>query len=133
MYTQKLIEAFQKPKHSGEIKNPDFIGKAGNPVCGDVMWIYVKVKDKKKPADEQEIKEIKFKTMGCAAAIGTSEMICRLSKGKKLKDAVKISKQDIADSLDGLPPIKMHCSVLATEALKHGFDDYKKSAGKEKK
>lgn len=127
MYTEKLIHAFQQPKNVGEIKNADIVGRAGNPVCGDVMWIYVKLKkNKSTKLGEEVIDDIKFKTMGCAAAIGTSEVICELAKGKKLNDAANITKNDIIEYVDGLPPIKVHCSILATEALRNGIEEYKK-------
>ncbi len=122
-YSKKVMENFLNPKNLGEIKNPDGIGKVGNPICGDIMQIYIKVgKDKN---NNEIIKDIKFKTFGCAAAIATSSMLTQLAKGKKLKDAEKITKKDIADSLKGLPSIKMHCSNLASDALKKAIKDYK--------
>ena len=111
------------PKNMGEMKNPDGVGKVGNPVCGDVMWVYIKVKDNK-------IKDIKFKTFGCAAAIATSSMITQLAKGKTLEQAKKIKRDDVAKSLEGLPPLKMHCSNLASNALKKAIEDYKKNKNK---
>ncbi len=122
-YSKKVIENFLHPKNLGEIKNPDGIGKIGNPICGDVMWLYIKVGKKK---GKEIIKDIKFKTFGCAAAIATSSMITQLAKGKTLEQAKKVTRNDIADSLKGLPPIKMHCSNLASEALKKAIEDYKK-------
>ena len=104
----------------GEIKNADGIGKAGNFLCGDIMWLYIKVSRKDKPI----IKDIKFKTLGCAAAISTSSMTTELVKGKTLKKALKITKEKVADSLGGLPPIKMHCSLLAIDALREAIYDY---------
>ncbi len=103
----------------GEIKNPDGVGKIGNPICGDIMWVYIKVKNNK-------INDIKFKTFGCAAAIATSSMITQLAKGKTLKESQKIISQDVVKSLGGLPPIKIHCSHLAQEALKKAIEDYEK-------
>ena len=103
----------------GEIKNPDGVGKIGNPRCGDIMWVYIKVKNDK-------IKDIKFKTFGCAAAIATSSMITQLAKGKTIDKAKKITVNDIAKSLKGLPSIKMHCSDLAADALKLAIKDYEK-------
>lgn len=111
------MENFLHPKNMGEIKNPDGVGKIGNPLCGDIMWVYIKVKDNK-------IIDIKFKTFGCAAAIATSSMITQLAKGKTLEKAKKITINDIANSLKGLPPIKMHCSRLATDALRLAIKDY---------
>lgn len=111
------------PKNMGEIKNADGVGKVGNPICGDILWVYIKVKDDK-------IKDVKFRTFGCAAAIATSSMITRLAKGKTIKDAEKIDIEDVASSLKGLPLIKMHCSALASQALKKAIDDYKRKNGK---
>jgi nitrogen fixation NifU-like protein len=117
MYSEKLMEHFRNPKNMGRIENADGVGKVGNPVCGDVMYLYIKVRNNR-------LEDIKFETFGCAAAIGTSSMITELAKGKTLDEAVKITNKDIADNLDGLPPIKMHCSVLAADALKAAIKDY---------
>ncbi len=117
------MEHFLNPKNMGEIKNPDGIGKVGNPQCGDTMYLYIKVGKKGK---EEFIKDIKFKTMGCVAAIATSSMITQLAKGKTINQALKINRNNIADSLEGLPPIKMHCSNLAADALKEAVKDYRK-------
>jgi len=126
-YTQKVIEHFTHPRNVGEIKNPDGIGEIGNPMCGDVMKITIKVDKKKKNGQIKEIiKDIKFKTFGCAAAIATSSVITEMAKGKTLEEALKITRQDIADYLGGLPPIKMHCSNLAADALREAIEDYKK-------
>ncbi len=123
-YSKKVIENFLNPKNMGEMKNPDGVGKVGNPICGDIMWVYIKVgKNKKK---EEIIKDIKFKTFGCIAAIAASSMITQLSEGKTLKEAKKITRKDIAESLKGLPPIKMHCSNMASDALKKAIEDYEK-------
>ncbi len=123
-YSKEVMKNFTNPKNMGEMKNPDGIGKVGNPTCGDVMWIYIKVdKDKK---GKEKIKDIKFKTFGCAAAIATSSMITQLAKGKTLKEAEKITRNDVAEKLKGLPPIKMHCSNLASDALKKAIEDYEK-------
>ncbi len=123
-YSKKVMQNFLHPKNMGEIKNPDGVGKIGNPVCGDVMWLYIKVGKNKK--GEEIIKDVKFKTFGCAAAIATSSMITQLAKGKTLKEAEKITRNDVAESLKGLPPIKMHCSNLASDALKKAIEDYRK-------
>jgi nitrogen fixation NifU-like protein len=117
MYSEKLLEHFKNPKNVGVIENADGVGEAGNPKCGDMMTVYIKVKD-------EVIEDIKFQTFGCAAAIATSSMMTELAKGKKVEEALKISKKDIADALDGLPPIKMHCSLLAEDALKKAIEDY---------
>lgn len=122
MYSQKVMEHFQNPRNMGEIKDADGIGKVGNPVCGDVMQIFIKI-EKDKNGTER-ISDIKFKTFGCAAAIATSSMITELAKGKTLEDALKIARGDVADSLDGLPPIKMHCSNLAADGLHAAIKDY---------
>jgi len=121
-YTKKVIEHFQNPHNYGRMKNPDGIGKAGNIVCGDVMWLYIKVgEDKKK---KEIIKDIKFETFGCVAAISTSSIITDLVKGKTLKEAIEINKEKVVKSLGGLPPIKLHCSVLAVDALSEAIYDY---------
>ena len=117
MYSEKVMEHFANPHNVGEIPDADGIGKVGNPQCGDVMWLYIKVKD-------NIIMDIKFKTFGCGAAIATSSMITELARGKTLEEAKKISRQDVADSLDGLPPTKMHCSNLASDALREAIKDY---------
>ncbi|MCX6775578.1 MAG: iron-sulfur cluster assembly scaffold protein [Candidatus Micrarchaeota archaeon] len=118
MYSEKLMKLFRKPHNFGKIKNADGVGKVGNKICGDVMYLYLKVKD-------NVIKDVKFETFGCAAAIGTSSIITDMIKGKTIEEALKVSKEDIAGELGGLPPIKMHCSLLATEALKAAVKDYK--------
>ncbi|MCF7910530.1 Fe-S cluster assembly scaffold protein NifU [Candidatus Pacearchaeota archaeon] len=119
-YSKEVMENFLNPKNMGEIKNPSGIGKVGNPVCGDVMQIFLKIKDEK-------IQDIKFKTFGCAAAIATSSMVTQVVKGKTLEDAKNISMQEIAKQLGGLPPLKMHCSNLAVDALKKAIEDYEKN------
>jgi len=118
MYTEKLMEHFRNPRNMGRIEDADGVGTVGNPVCGDVMKLYIKVKDNR-------IEDIKFETFGCAAAIGTSSMITELAKGKTLDEALEIKNADVAESLDGLPSVKMHCSVLAADALKAAINDYK--------
>ena len=111
LYTPKVMETFKNPHNYGEIENADGIGKVGNIVCGDVMWLYIKVAKNKK--HEEIIKDIKFKTFGCVAAISTSSTITDLAKGKTIADALKIEKDDIIKYLGGLPSVKNHCSVLA--------------------
>lgn len=126
------------PKNQGRIKNPDGVGVVGNPACGDIMTVYIKVK---KAKGKEIISDIKFETLGCAAAIATSSMVTQMAKGKDLDKAFNIMRQDVADSLQGLPPAKMHCSNLAEEALKRAIEDYRgkgtrearKSAGAKKK
>ena len=121
-YSKKVLQEFTHPKNMGEIKDADGIGKIGNPTCGDVMWIYIKVG---KENGKEVLKDIKFKTFGCAAAIATSSMITQIAKGKTLEEAEKITRDNIAKELKGLPPIKMHCSNLASDALKKAIKDYK--------
>ncbi len=118
MYSKKVIKHFTDPKFAGELKNPDAVGEVGNMACGDIMRIYLKIKNNK-------IIDIKFLTYGCAAAIAASDTMCQLAKGKTLDQALKITAKDIAKELDNLPPVKFHCSVLGTEALKKAIDDYK--------
>lgn len=116
-YSQKVMDHFCNPRNVGEMENPDGIGHVGNPVCGDIMELYIRVKG-------AIIVEAKFKTFGCGAAIATSSMITEMVKGKTIEEALEISNRAVAEALDGLPPIKMHCSVLAEEALKSAIDDY---------
>jgi nitrogen fixation NifU-like protein len=116
-YSKQVLKYFKNPKNMGKIKNPDSVGKVGNPVCGDVMWLYIKIK-------KNRISEIKFSTFGCVAAIATSSMITELAKGKTIEQALKITKEDVARSLGGLPLIKLHCSVLASDALAEAIYDY---------
>ncbi len=118
MYSEKVMEHFKNPRNAGEIKDADGVGTVGNPVCGDMMTIYIKVKD-------DRIEDIKFKTFGCAAAIATSSMITELAKGKTIEEAEKITRDDVAKELDGLPPVKIHCSNLAADALKAAIEDYR--------
>jgi nitrogen fixation NifU-like protein len=122
LYTPKVMETFKNPHNYGKIKNADGIGKVGNIVCGDVMWLYIKVA---KNAKKQEIiKDIKFETFGCVAAISTSSTITDLAKGKTIEKALKIEKADIIKKLGGLPSVKYHCSVLAVDALIEAVYDY---------
>ncbi|UCD02887.1 MAG: iron-sulfur cluster assembly scaffold protein [Candidatus Aenigmatarchaeota archaeon] len=129
-YTEKVMEHFKSPHNMGEIKNPDGVGKVGNPVCGDVMKIYIKVRRYK---GKEVIGDIKFQTYGCVSAIATTSMMTKLAKGKDLDAALKISRNDVANALGGLPPIKMHCSHLATEALEAAIKDYRKTGKKKAK
>jgi nitrogen fixation NifU-like protein len=122
LYTEKVMETFKNPHNYGRMKNPDGIGKVGNPVCGDVMWLYIKVAQNKKKEDF--IKDIKFETFGCVAAISTSSIITDLVKGKTIKEALRVTKDNIVESLGGLPKIKYHCSVLAVDALKEAIKNY---------
>lgn len=118
-YSKKVMELFMKPHNVGEIKDADGIGKVGNVVCGDLMWVYIKVKDKK-------IADIKYKTLGCVAAIASSEALCSIVKGKTIDQALKITKTDIIKFMGGkIPAVKIHCSILASEALKKAIDNYR--------
>jgi nitrogen fixation NifU-like protein len=119
MYSDKVMEHFKNPKNTGEISDADGVGTVGNPVCGDLMTMYIKVKD-------ERIADIKFKTFGCGAAIATSSMTTEMAKGKTLEEALKITRADVAASLGGLPPVKMHCSNLAADALHAAIEDYYK-------
>lgn len=128
MYSRKVIEHFTRPHNQGVIKNPSGLGMVGNPVCGDLMKIYIKIKKDKK--EGEIISDIKFETLGCASAIATSSMVTDLAKGKTIEEAMKISRDSVADSLGGLPPIKMHCSNLASDALHAAIEDYRKKTKK---
>ncbi|MCX6766440.1 MAG: iron-sulfur cluster assembly scaffold protein [Candidatus Moranbacteria bacterium] len=130
MYSKKVMQYFMKPKNQGSMKNPDGFGTVGNPKCGDIMTVYIKVKKNK---NKEIISDIKFETLGCAAAIATSSMVTEMAKGKSLDDAFKISRQNVADELEGLPPAKMHCSNLAEGALKRAIEDYRSKAGSKTK
>jgi len=140
-YSKKVMQHFMHPKNAGRIENADGVGKVGNPICGDIMKVYIKVGNAKKSKisgtsktkgfrgnkkGEKIIKDIKFETMGCAAAIATSSMVTEIAKGKTLKEAMKLTKNEVADELGGLPPIKMHCSNLASDALHAAIKNYLK-------
>nr|7C8N_A Chain A, Nitrogen-fixing NifU domain protein [Methanothrix thermoacetophila] len=116
-YSKKVMEHFMNPRNVGVIDDPDGYGKVGNPVCGDLMEIFIKVGDEK-------IEDIKFRTFGCGAAIATSSMITEMARGKSLEEAMRITRNDVADALDGLPPQKMACSNLAADALHAAINDY---------
>ncbi|MBU4485052.1 Fe-S cluster assembly scaffold protein NifU [bacterium] len=122
-YSEKVMEHFRNPRNVGEMENPSGVGHVGNPVCGDIMELYIKV-------ENDIITDAKFKTFGCGAAIATSSMVTELVKGKTVDEALSISNRAVAEALGGLPLIKMHCSVLAEEALRSAIDDYKKKNGK---
>ncbi len=123
MYSEKVMDHFKNPRNVGEIENADGIGEVGNPTCGDIMKIYIKVK-------ENRIEDIKFKTFGCGAAIATSSMVTEMVKGKTLEEAMVITNKQVAEALDGLPPIKMHCSNLAADALHAAIEDFKRKHSK---
>jgi nitrogen fixation NifU-like protein len=117
VYSEKVLEHFKNPKNMGKMEDADGIGKVGNPVCGDLMVVYIKVKDGK-------LEDIKFETFGCVAAIATSSMTSELAMGMSLEDAKKLTREHVAESLNGLPPQKMHCSNLAADALHAAIEDY---------
>lgn len=122
-YSQKVMDHFLHPHNVGELPEANGVGNVGNPVCGDIMRLYIKVEDGR-------IVEARFKTFGCGAAIATSSMVTDLVKGKTLDEALEISNQAVAEALGGLPKVKMHCSVLAEEALRAAIEDYKKKEPK---
>jgi len=121
-YTEKVMEHFKNPKNMGEMADADGKGEVGNPSCGDVMTVYIKVKDNR-------ISDISFQTFGCVAAVATSSMVTELARGKTLDEGMKLTRADVAESLGGLPPIKMHCSNLAADALHAAIEDYRKKKG----
>ena len=118
MYSDKVLDHFRNPRNVGEIEDADGVGTVGNPVCGDMMSIYIKVEDDK-------IADVKFRTFGCGAAIATTSMTTELAKGKTLDEAMEITRDKVADELGGLPPVKMHCSNLAADALHEAIEDYR--------
>jgi len=121
-YSEKVMDHFYNPRNVGEIEDADGIGEVGNPQCGDIMKIYLKI-------DNDVITDIKFKTFGCGAAVATSSMTTELVKGKTIDEALKLTNKVVAEALDGLPPVKMHCSVLAEEALRSALADYYRRRG----
>jgi nitrogen fixation NifU-like protein len=123
-YSKKVMDHFMHPRNVGVIENPDGYGKVGNPICGDVMEIFISVKD-------DVITDIKFRTFGCGSAIATSSMVTELAKGKHIDEAMRITRGDVATELEGLPAVKMHCSNLAADALHEAIKDYKNKKGKQ--
>lgn len=117
-YSEKVLDHYRNPRNVGKIEDADGTGVVGNPVCGDMMMITIKVRD-------ERIEDIKFQTFGCGAAIATTSMVTELVKGRTLDEALRVTNKDVADALDGLPPIKMHCSLLAEEAIKAAIEDYR--------
>ncbi len=126
-YSKKVIERFTRPKNFGEIKNANGVGKVGNPRCGDLMKLFISVE---KRGSQEIIKDIKFHTLGCAAAIATSDMVCDLVKNKTIKQALKIDYKKVTKELGYLPEIKIHCSFLAQQGLRAAIDDYEKKRKK---
>jgi len=124
MYSDKVMDHFKNPRNVGEIENADGVGEVGNPVCGDIMKIFLKI-------ENNLVVDAKFKTFGCGAAIASSSMATELVKGKTLEEAWEVSNKAVAEALEGLPPIKMHCSVLAEEGIHNAINDYRKKLGLE--
>ena len=122
MYTEKVMDHFSNPRNVGEIENPDGVGEVGNASCGDIMKIFLKVED-------GVIKDVKFKTFGCGAAIATSSMVTEMAIGKSLDEALELSNSAVAEALDGLPPQKLHCSNLAADALHEALKNYRETHG----
>ena len=122
MYSEKVMDHFTNPRNVGEIADANAVGEVGNPTCGDIMRIYMKIED-------GVITDVKFKTFGCGAAVATSSMATEMVKGKTIAEALALTNKAVAEALDGLPPIKMHCSVLAEEAIKAALADYYKKQG----
>ncbi len=126
MYSEKVMDHFANPRNMGSIENANAVGQGGNPKCGDIMKIYMDIED-------NVIKDVKFKTFGCGAAIATSSMATEMVKGKSVDEALKLSNKAVMEALDGLPPEKIHCSVLAEEAIQSAIEDYHKRQGIELK
>jgi len=122
VYSEQVMDHFRNPRNVGAVENADGVGKVGNPVCGDIMELTIKVKDGR-------IEDAKFRTFGCGAAIATSSMVTELVKGKTIEEALEVSNKAVAEALGGLPPVKMHCSVLAEQALRSAIEDYRKKQG----
>lgn len=129
MYTEKVLEHFRHPHNMGKLADYSAVGKVGNIVCGDVMWLYIKVK--RDGQGREVIADISWETFGCTAAIATSSMVSDLAKGKTLKEAITITNQEVAAELGGLPPVKMHCSALAADALNEAIYEYLTAAGRD--
>lgn len=123
MYSEKVIDHYTNPRNVGEIKNASGVGQVGNPVCGDIMRMYLKI-------ENNVITDVKFKTFGCGAAIASSSVTTELIKGKTVEEALKLKNKDVIESLGGLPPVKIHCSVLAEEAIKKAIEDYQENSKK---
>jgi len=122
-YSKKVMEHFMNPRNVGEFEDPDGVGTVGNPVCGDLMQVSIKVKD-------DVITDVRFKTFGCGSAIATASMVTEMAKGKKIDEAMAITRSDVADELEGLPPVKMHCSNLAADALHEAIKNYQEKQKK---
>jgi nitrogen fixation NifU-like protein len=121
-YTEKVIDHYQNPRNLGELEDADGVGVVGNPTCGDMMQIQIKVRD-------DRIEDVKFKTFGCGAAIATTSVATELIKGKTIEEALQVTNRDVMEVLGGLPPVKVHCSLLAEEAIKAAVEDYRNKQG----
>lgn len=121
-YSEKVMDHFMNPRNVGEIEDASGVGEVGNPACGDMMRLYIKV-------ESDVITDAKFRTFGCGAAIASSSMLTEIIKGKTIGDVMKITNENVAEALDGLPPAKVHCSVMAEEAVKAAIEDYRKKSG----
>ena len=119
VYNEKVMEHFENPRNVGKLENADGVGEVGNATCGDIMRIYIKVDD------EERISDIRFQTFGCGAAVATSSIVTEIARGMKIDEAMVLNNQDVADSLGGLPAVKLHCSNLAADALHAAIEDYK--------
>jgi len=126
MYTEKVLDHFQNPRNVGELENANGVGMVGNAKCGDIMQMFIRVND------DEVIEEVTFKTFGCGAAVATSSMATELIKGKTVEEALKLSNEAVVEALEGLPPAKIHCSVLAEEAVKAAVEDYRSRKNAEK-
>ncbi|MBE3100838.1 MAG: Fe-S cluster assembly scaffold protein NifU [Firmicutes bacterium] len=124
MYSEKVMDHFINPRNVGEIESPDGVGQVGNAKCGDIMKVFLKI-------ENDIIVDVKFKTFGCGAAIATSSIATEMIKGKRLEDALELTNKAVVEALGGLPPVKLHCSVLAEEAVKAAIEDYMKKQGRE--
>ena len=126
MYTEKVLDHFQNPRNVGELENANGVGMVGNAKCGDIMQMFIRVNE------DEVIEEVTFKTFGCGAAVATSSMATELIKGKTVEEALKLSNEAVVEALEGLPPAKLHCSVLAEEAVKAAVEDYRNRKNAEK-
>ncbi|UCD04730.1 MAG: iron-sulfur cluster assembly scaffold protein [candidate division WOR-3 bacterium] len=130
-YSEKVMDHFMNPRNVGEIENADGIGTCGNPVCGDLMTFYIKIEPRTEDPDEARIADIRFKTFGCGAAIAVASMASEMAKGRTLTEISSMSRDDVANMLDGLPPVKMHCSNIGVQAIQEAVKDYLKKIGRD--
>jgi nitrogen fixation NifU-like protein len=130
-YSQKVMDHFMNPRNVGEMQNADGTGTCGNPVCGDLMTFYVKIEPRTDDIHKARISEIRFKTFGCGAAIAVASIASEMAKGKTLSQVIDLSRNDVADGLDGLPPVKMHCSNLGVQAIHEAIKDYLAKIGRQ--